>query len=130
MASVGVADDGSGASVVKLAGSSVQDVVFQNAVGASGNGTAFSVKGYKTLVVEVYGATSPAGTVTFQAAGSSGAFANITGTNLNGLASATSTSAIATTPTQWQFDVEGLDQFQCPVTWTAGTITVRGRMQA
>lgn len=106
------------------------DVIFQNAAGASGNGSPFSVKGYRTLVVEVYGATSPAGTVTFQAAGTSGVFANITGTNLNGMAQATSTNAISATPVQWQFDVEALDQFQCPVTWTAGTITVRGRMQA
>lgn len=115
---------------VSLAGSNVTDVTFQSAVGATGNGTAVSVKGYKTLVVEVYGASTPAGTVTFQAAGTSGLFADITGTNLNGFAQATSTSSIGTTPVQWQFDVEALDQFQCPVAWTSGTITVTGRLQA
>lgn len=113
-----------------LVGSNVIQATFQNAVAVSGNGTAVSAKGFKTLVVEVFGATSPAGTVSFQAASVSGIYAPITGTNLNGLAQATSTSAISATPTQWQFDVEGLDSFECPVTWTAGTITVQGRLQA
>ena len=103
-------------------------VVFQAAVGASGNGNAIIVTGYSTLTIEVFGASTPAGTVSFEAASTSGTYAPITGTNLNGFTQATSTTAISATPVQWQFSVEGLDTFQCPVAWTSGTITVQGRL--
>ncbi|MCL6442081.1 MAG: hypothetical protein K6T83_01220 [Alicyclobacillus sp.] len=115
---------------IVIQGYATQQVVFQNAVSASGNGATISVNGWKTLLIEVFGANSPAGTVNFQAASISGVFVPITGVNLNGLSSATSTSSISTTPTLWQFDVSALDSFQCPVTWTAGTITVQGRLMA
>ena len=109
-------------------------VTFQNAAAVTGNGQAVSCLGYKTLVIEIFGTSAPAGTVSFQAAGPSGNFAPITGTKLNGLTQATSTvnipSGTPPQPEQWQFDVSALDQFMCPLTWTAGQITVQGRLMA
>jgi hypothetical protein len=115
---------------INIQGYATQQVVFQNAVSVSGNGNVVTVRGFRTLLIEIFGANSPAGTVNFQAASVSGVFTPITGINLNGLSPGTSTSSISTTPSLWQFDVSGLDSFQCPVTRTAGTITVQGRLMA
>lgn len=103
-------------------------VVFQAAASASGNGNAITVTGYSTLTIEVFGASTPVGTVSFEAASTSGVYVPITGTNLNGFTQAESTTAISATPVFWKFDVGGLDTFQCPVIWTSGTITVQGRL--
>src|SRR5690348_11622579 len=75
-----------GVLTTSLAGSNTSQVVFQNAAAAVGNGTAFTVGGLRTLVVEVFGATSPAGTVSFMGASKSGTYAPISGTRLDTLA--------------------------------------------
>lgn len=105
-------------------------VMIQNDVGETGTGTAVSVKWSKTLIVEIFGASSRSGTVSFQAASVGGPYVPITGINLNGFAKGSSTSPIFTTPAQWQFDIEALDSFRCPVSGKSGTITVQGRLQS
>jgi hypothetical protein len=124
---------------VSLSSSNTLQVTFQNAVGASGNGQVLNTIGFKTLLVSVFGATSPAGTITFEGASTDGQFtpylgSKIGGTNITSVTTASSTSNIPSgappQPDLWQFDVSALDQFMCPLSWTAGTVTVKGRLMA
>ncbi len=106
-------------------------IVFQAAAGAVGNGATLAVSGLKTLTVEVFGASSPSGTVSFMGASTSGTYAPISGTRLDTLAQATDSSDISTIPVLWQFEITGLVSVEIQITaWTAGTITVQGQAVA
>jgi len=97
---------------------------FQDAKDVIGNGVAFEVGVYKTLMVEIYG-TSASRTVTFYAKGQSGALRVLSGVNLNGLAVANSTAG---TDELWQFDISGLDAVIMDLTVVAGgNVTVKGK---
>lgn len=119
---------------VKIAEYGHLDVSFQDAAIVSGNGAPVSVEGFKTLVLEIYGTNSPTGSVNFEAAGPSGLYTPVSGTKLNGLTSGITTASIPSgapaQPELWRFDVSALDMFLCPITRTAGNITVKGRLSA
>jgi hypothetical protein len=108
-----------------------RDVKFHNAE-ASGVGAIISVGGYSTLVLEIFGTSTPTGEVDFKASGASGYFSPISGKKLSdgtsGIKTTTIPSGATPIPELWQFDVTGLSSFQCPATLTAGLVTVLGRL--
>ena len=117
----------SGVLNVQLSGSNVADVIFHDAVSATGNGLIYSVAGYKTLTVEIYG-TSTGRQINFMARGPAGADRPITGLRISDLATDTGTTGTAEI---WQFDIAGLVSVLCPIASVAGgNVSVRGRVVA
>ena len=118
---------GTGSQPVTLTGSNVADVIFHDAVSATGNGLIYSVAGYKTLTVEIYG-TSTGRQINFMARGPAGADRPITGLRISDLATDTGTTGTAEI---WQFDIAGLVSVLCPIASVAGgNVSVRGRVVA
>lgn len=108
---------------ISAAPSQVQDVTFLDAVTSPGQGT-FTVGGYKTLTVEIYG-TSTSRTVNFKATLASGAQIPITGVNLSSMSTGTSTSG---TGEIWQFDVTGLNTVIMDLSAVSGgTVSIKGK---
>jgi len=104
-----------------------EDIVFQDAVTATANGTALSVGGKRDLTVEITGATATATrTVSFYGTGASGTLIAIQGVNYATItAVATSTAGIGEI---WGFDITGLHQVYMAVTAISGdTVSVTGR---
>ena len=130
MASVGVADDGSGASVVKLTGSSVPDSqslpVHTTTSNTSGvtllpntttptQGNVQAVLGYKTMVIEVT-STATTFSLTPQATGPTGV---TYGVDVVNLASAANVSTI-TAAGLYQLDISGLHGAAVDLTAVSG----------
>jgi hypothetical protein len=100
------------------------NVTFQSAATATGNGTAFEVGIYKTLTVEIYG-TSSTRTVTFYAMGKGATLRALSGVRMSDLTVAASTTG---TGEIWQFDITGLDYVYMDLTAVAGgNVTVKGK---
>lgn len=113
---------------VPLKGRSVSDVhTFHDEATVAADGTAFTVGGHTTLTVEITG-TSTSRTVDFKGAGPDGTYRSISGVNLDGLASATSTTG---TGELWQFDITGLETVIMDLSAVSdGNVTVKGRAVA
>lgn len=112
---------------IQSMGSGVTDVTLQNAASATGNGTALTVGGTKTLTVEVSG-TSTSQTIVFEGASVGGTYYAIQGVKLQDLSTATQTTGKGEI---WQFDVTGLVNFRARISAIAGgTITVKGKAVA
>lgn len=110
-----------------LTGSNVTDVVFHDAATVTGQGGVFTVDGYKTLTVEVYG-TAATLTVAFKATGPSGTARTLMGAKLSDLSTGTSSSALGEF---WQFDVTGLSTVIMDLTAvTGGNVSVKGKAVA
>ena len=118
-----------GTVVTELTGSNVADVIFHDAVSAAGNGLIYSVAGYKTLTVEIYG-TSTGRQVNFMARGPAGVDRPLTGLRISDLDLVTGTSTTGTAEI-WQFDIAGLTSILFPIaSVTGGNVSVRGRVVA
>lgn len=104
---------------------------FHTAKTTTGTGTNFTVAGFKTLVVEITGATVTTSTVQFKGAGASGTFVALNGVRLTDLAVATSSSTVfSATPEVWIFDVAGLTSVQMNLSTLTGegaSVTVTGK---
>ena len=112
---------------VVVSGNNFADVIFHDAVSATGNGLIYSVGGYKTLTVEIFG-TSTSRQVTFRARGPAGADRPLTGLRLADLVADTSTTGTAEI---WQFDITGLTSILFPIASVAGgNASVCGRVVA
>jgi len=100
------------------------DVLLQDAVSATGNGTPFVVGAYKTLTLEITG-TATSNTVIFEGSSSSGAWYPIQGVKLQDLSLASQTSGKGEV---WQFDVTGLVAFRARISAVVGgNLSVKGR---
>lgn len=104
--------------------------VFLNAVAANGNGTAYTVGGMKTMTVSITGASVSTSTITFQGGDADANYTSITAVRLSDLATATSTSTVASaTGEKWQLPIEGLTTVRCVLSALTGegaTVTVKG----
>lgn len=125
--------DSSGNPLQGLTIRSMKPVTFHTVAAVAETGQTVQVSGYKTLAVEVFGASSAAGLLTFQGASTSGNYVAVKGKRVSDNATSTSTANFPSgTPLQpdiWQFDVSGLVSFECPLlAITAGTITVQGNL--
>ena len=98
-----------------------RDVIMQDAVGETANGTAIDVKGLSHLSMQVTGTFS--GTVTFEATVDASNWASVQVYNI-------ATGAVSTTATAagiYTCGVSGLYQIRARVSgWVSGTITVTG----
>ena len=114
---------------ITLTGSNVQDVTFQDAATAIGNGASLTVGGLKTLTVGIASAGgNTARTIEFHGVGPAGNDILITGAKLNDLSTGTSTTG---TGEIWQFDIRGLASVYMKLTAiTSGNVTVKGKAVA
>jgi hypothetical protein len=102
-------------------------VTFHDEATEAADGTAFTVAGYKTLTVEIYG-TSTSRTVEFKGAGPSGTYGAIMGVRLSDFVTATQT---VTSGEIWQFDVTGLTTVIMDLSAVAGgNVSVQGKAVA
>lgn len=116
-----------GAVFVSAAQADVKDVTFHDAATAPGKGVAFSVGGYKTLTVEIYG-TSTSRTINFKATLVSGAEIPIMGVKLSDMSMSNNTSG---TGEIWQFDVTGLNTVIMDlVAVSGGNVSIKGKAVA
>lgn len=117
-----------GTASTKLNGSLVQDVTLQDLATATGNGTPFTVGGFKVLTVEITG-TSTSRTIVFEGSSVSGTYYAISGTKLTDLATANQTTG---TGEVWQFDVTGLATFRARISVApvGGNVSVKGKAVA
>ena len=100
------------------------DVVFHDAATQVAEGTVFTVAGYKTMTVEIYG-SSTSRTVEFMGRGPAGANRAIMGINLSNFATAVSTIG---TGEIWQFDITGLTSAIMNLQAVAGgNVSVKGK---
>jgi len=112
---------------VALTSSNTTDVVFHDAATVPANGTVFTVGGYKTLTVEIYG-TSTSRTIEFKARGPAGVDRALMGVRLSDLATAISTTG---TGEIWQFDITGLTSVFMNLSAVAGgNVSVKGKVVA
>lgn len=117
-----------GTATLLNSGSLVQDVTLQDQATATGNGTPFTVGGFKVLTVEITG-TSTSRTIVFEGSSTSGAYYLISGTKLTDLATANQTTG---TGEVWQFDVTGLVNFRARISVApvGGNVSVKGKAVA
>jgi len=120
-------EDGSLVNVADLTGGN--EVIFQNAATTLGNGSVFTVGGYKTLTVEIDGSdTNTARTVNFYRKSRKGELKSIFGVRTSDGAVATSTTGIGE---EWQFDISGKYQIVIDLgSITGGSVTVKGGVVA
>ena len=115
---------------IKLTGSKVEDITFHDAATVAADGTVFTVGGYKTLTIEIYG-TSTSKTLAFMGVGPGGTAHAIMGVKLDTLATATTSVGTVVTPEFWQFDITGLTSVIMDLTAIAnGNVTVKGKAVA
>lgn len=108
---------------IKLSGSKVEAVTFHDAAVVAADGTVFTVGGYKTLLVEVYG-TSTAFNVAFYGKGPSGTARAIMGVKLSDLSTGINTTVLNEL---WVFDVTGLTSVLMDlVSVVSGNVSVKG----
>lgn len=104
---------------------------FQNAATSTGNGTAYTVGGQKTLLISITGANVSTSTVQFYGGDSDGEYALIMGVRMSDFNTATSSSTVfGATPEQWQFDITGLTTVRMAISTLTGTnaaVTVKGK---
>jgi hypothetical protein len=99
-----------------------KEVTLQNAVAATGNGTAMDVSGLSALGIQITGTFSA--TVTFQGTVDGSNWVAVQGVNMNdgSVTNNTTSTGIFMVP------VAGLAQFRVAVTWTSGTsVTVKAQ---
>lgn len=108
-----------------ITGSLANQIIFQSAAVAAGNGASLTVTGLKNLTVGITSAGgNTARTIEFHGVDAVGNDNLFTGINKNGLTTATSTINTGET---WQFDITGLVTVYMKLTAiTTGTITVAG----
>lgn len=97
--------------------------ILQNAVSATGNGTAFAVTGYGTALLQITGTF--VATINFEASNDAG----VTWDAISSTKIGTQTiSTTTTTVGQYRITVAGFDLIRARVTWTSGTsISINGR---
>ena len=109
---------------VSVAGSKTEDITFHDAATVAADGTVFTVEGYKTITLEIYG-TSANRTIAFIGRGASGSDCAVMGVNLSDLSTGTSTTG---TGELWQFDVTGLTSFFVDLqTISGGNVSIKGK---
>lgn len=112
---------------VTLTGRKVTDITFHDAVTVAGVGTEFTVGGYKTLTVEIFG-TSTSRQITFIGRGPANYGRIISGVNLKDISVATSTTG---NNELWQFDITGLLSISMNLESVAGgNVSVKGKAVA
>lgn len=115
---------------IEIVGSLTNDITFHDAATIAADGAVFTVGGYKTLTVELYG-TSTSKTVAFMGVGPSGVAHAIMGVKLLDLSTAVSSVGSLATSEFWQFDITGLTSVIMDLTVIAnGNVTVKGRAVA
>lgn len=103
---------------------------FHNAATTTGNGTAYTVAGQKTLLISITGTNVSTSTVTFYGGNIDGSYTPLMGVRMSDFTTATSTSTVqGTTPENWQFDIRGFTTIRIPLTTLTGAsaaVTVKG----
>lgn len=100
------------------------EVILQNAVTTTGNGTDFVVGTNKTLRVDIFG-TATARTINFYHVNSNGDTVPIQGYNISTASLATNTTGI--TPETWVFEVTALNKVRMAVSAiSGGNLTIKG----
>lgn len=120
---------GENAVVASIVGSLANDITFHDEATAVADGTALTIDGEKTLVVEIL-STATSFTIAFKGEGASGADISLMGVNLSDFSTGTSTS---TSGQLWQFDITGLTKVfmdLTAITAGVGSVTVKGRAVA
>ncbi|WP_371017382.1 hypothetical protein [Pseudalkalibacillus sp. JSM 102089] len=113
----------------QLTGSIVTDVTLQNAVSATGNGTAHTPVNDVKLRLEING-TSTSRTINFEMASISGTYIPVTAFNITDPTKygTSTTGGSNTTPEFWEVDVPAGFSFRARVSAiTGGTVTVKGK---